>query len=218
MSIKNINDLEIFVCACDAYAWIYPYFVHLAGKNLPLRYTLFTETIEGPNFIPVGPGRWDERMKRCLSLLNSRDVIYLQEDFLIQYVNVGLLEKAVQLHRKHNTYITKLGKNYEFKTYLWPAQLDTLKVYIQDVYDKYLLSHQPVAIFDREFFLESLSELTPDASSHEIIGSNWMRSNGRLGVFCVGETHYPNRSDIFTIDHAIRKGELICKLPSLDRD
>lgn len=204
---------QIFVCACDRYAWIYPDFIRLAAANLPEQYVFYTEEYIDDhiyNILPVGRGLWYERMLRCLNRLTARDVIYLQEDFLIKSVNMHLLEEAYWFHKKKNAHITKLGNNYEFKTHKYPARIDEHQIYIQDINDEYLMSHQPVAIFNREFLISTLSELTPDASTHEIKGSQIMRERGQGKVFCVGEANWPkNYSDIFHIEHAIRKGEVL---------
>lgn len=211
---KDISmSYQTFVCACDKYSWIYPDFIRLADPHIAYSYIFFTEEYEDDDYrvVPVGKGLWYERMLRCLTRLTARDVIYLQEDFLIKSVNEHLLEEAYCLHKKKNAYITKIGNNYEFKTCKYPTKIDQHQVYIQDIADVYLMSHQPVAIFNRQFLIDSLVELKPAGpSEHEIDGSKWMRASNKTRVFCIGESHYPkNYSEIFNFEHAIRKGKIL---------
>lgn len=147
----------------------------------------------------------------CLDHLESDDVIYLQEDFLIRDVDCDAVEEAYLLHKKKNAFITKLGNNYEFTTHKLGYKVGRHQVYLQNPNDEYLMSHQPVAIYNKEFLMRSLRELqSTNASAHELDGSKWMRANGLTKVLCIGESHRPkNYSEVFHFEHAIRKGELL---------
>lgn len=192
-------QLRAFCCAHTKYAWILPDFARLAAANFPF-----------PVDIYVGDSPWNVRMREILSSYDCRDVIYLQEDFLITSVNMGLVEQCYHFHKKKKAIITKLGSNYEFLGGTFVDTIDYHPVYKQNPSDEYLMSHQPVAIFNREFLMQSITDKTPDASSHEINGSKWMRKNNLTRVYCVGWNYRPvNKSDIFTFQHAIRKGKLL---------
>ncbi len=211
-----MNDVCIFVLACEKYKWIYPHFFHFANKNLfqNPEYTIpFYFFAEEPylEHTQVIPGeKWGDRFWATLSILSKyKNVIYLQEDFLIKSVNIDIVKECLDLHNRHNNHITKLGNNYEFKTYKFPDRVGCFDIYKQYKEDIYLMSHQPVAIFNREFLLSTISEDTMDASSHEINGSKIMRETKQTKVMCVGESFNPNKSIIFEIEHAIRKGELL---------
>lgn len=191
-------DLKVFCCACTKYKWILPDFIKLAQANLPL-----------PIDIHVGDERWDIRMRGILEGYTCRDVIYLQEDFLITQADMNSIERAYKLHVDKNAIITKLGNNYEFQTAYYPAHINGHPVKWQTRFSQYLMSHQPVAIFNREFLLSTISEETYNASIHEIKVSDWLKGDNRK-IFCVGEGHYPkNYSDILTFEHAIRKGKVL---------
>jgi len=206
----KITGLDVFVCGFDGYAWIYEHFQRFAQQNLPLEYSFFSEQTEGLGIIPIGKGDWRERMILCLDRLYSRDVIYLQEDFLIKNVDIDLLQEAYKLHVQSKALITKLGRNYEFNCVQIPGRVGPLEIYLQNPSDQYLMSHQPVAIYQRRFLIETLNtEKTPCASTHEINGSQIMRKRGETKVLCMGPTFRPNRSIIFEIEHAIRKGILL---------
>lgn len=206
-------SFQVFVCACDKYNWIYPDFIRYANSNLPYEYSFWTENIydENHNILPTYREKWYERMLYVLNILKCRDVIYLQEDFIILSVDKEVIEESYNFHKRKNSLITKLGNNYEFRTYPYPERIGRFSVSLQDKNDEYLMSHQPVSIFNREFLIASLEGVRPDGpSKHEILGSNWMRACGSTKVFCIGESHRPkNYSEIFHIEHAIRKGEIL---------
>jgi hypothetical protein len=210
-----MKDLAVFVMACDKYEFIYKPFFYFAKKNLPLPFYFFTEGISGKDYTPIGDLAWNERLDCCLQLLNSySDILFLQEDFLIKNVNMPALEAAYDFHKKKKAQITKLGNNYEFNCSPIGKSIYGLSVYLQNFADEYLLSHQPVAIYNREFLLQTISEKTDNASMHEWVGSNIMREKGFNKVFCIGPKFNPNKSLIFEIEHAIRGGKL---LPAAER-
>lgn len=204
---------QAFVCACDKYSWIHDYFLYYYYKNTPenLPIKFFTEEIYGEDKHPIGSGSWYQRMLRCLAHLECDDVIYLQEDFLIKSVDKDIIDEAYGFHKAKKAHITKLGNNYEFRTYSYPCNIGPHEIYLQDINDEYLLSHQPIAIFNKSFLVNSLECLEPTGpSEHELDGSHWMRKNGTTKVFCVGDAHRPkNYSEIFNFEHAIRKGEIL---------
>src|ERR1700723_705946 len=124
-----LDSCAIFVCACKRYEWIYPYFYHFAVENLPFSFKFFDEN-------DAGGGSWNERMIFCLNSLSEyRDVVYLQEDFLIKYVDQQAVERALDIHRKYKANITKLGNNYEFRNTSFPDEVCGLSLWLQDVND-----------------------------------------------------------------------------------
>jgi hypothetical protein len=209
----NKDEICIFVLACGKYEWIYKYFWYFAEKNLfPYIGNIpFYFFVESGNGCVITGKNWGDRFKKTLiSLTEYKNVIYLQEDFLIKYVDVDSVLAAIELHNTYDNYITKLGTNYEFETYPFPEKINNLQIYRQRINDEYLMSHQPVSIYNREFLLETITEQTDNASAHEIIGSKIMREIGKTKIMTIGPKFYPkNKSIIFEIEHAICKGELL---------
>ena len=205
-----MNDLIIFVLACDKYEWIYRHFFRFAFDNLPLKFLFFTEKLFGNVFIPLGKLPWNERLTLALKYIEDFEhCIYLQEDFLIKNVNIKILEKAYEFHKRKKAYITKLGTNYEFNVVSTGEHIEGLPIHIQNFEDEYLLSHQPVAIFNRKFLLDTISKKTDNASMHEWEGSRIMRANNWNRVFTIGPKFNPNKSLIFEIEHGLRGGVLL---------
>ena len=104
-----MNDLIIFVLACDKYEWIYRHFFRFAFDNLPLKFLFFTEKLFGNVFIPLGKLPWNERLTLALKYIEDFEhCIYLQEDFLIKNVNIKILEKAYEFHKRKSFALPRL--------------------------------------------------------------------------------------------------------------
>lgn len=196
---------------CDKYEYMYKHFVRFARANFPLNIKYFGETIPFPDeeTTLLGEAPWNDRFRWALNSINTPHVAYLQEDFLIKSVDMEALIGAYELHKKYKAHITKLGTNFEFTVSRFPEIILNHQVYLQNAADTYLLSHQPVCFFSREFLLSTITDKTTDASLHEIEGSHIMRTTLQTKVFTIGQPNNPNKSDIFTIEHAIRKGVLL---------
>lgn len=218
------------VCqACDRYESIFKTFLdciepHLyhEEKNTGQIYarTLFfaTEEIdvkrENVVNIKTGPGSWSKRLRTILEspeLSDYSDCLYLQEDFLITNIDWTTVNKAYQFHKFIDADITKLGRNHEFHTFGTQYKIRGHEVTKQREKDTYLLSHQPIAFFNKDFLLRTLVE-DCGPSEHEINTSK----NIPAEVYCVGKGYYPtNKSDIITYLHAVRRGELLPEAAAL---
>lgn len=165
--------------------------------------------------IKTGKGEWSDRLKIALNQIPEEHILYFQEDFIIEYVSKELLQQAYEIHHREND-ITKLANNYEFTTIRIHNKfindgLQKLPLWHQDT-GLYLMSHQPVAFFNKKFLLSTLDK-SYGPSEHEMDISkqiNYQKSKIIPYIICIGNVYYPvNKSDIITIRHAIRKGQFI---------
>lgn len=178
---------------------------HLREKIL-----FFTEEVdfldEDVINIKTGAGSWSSRLKIALNnpLLNYyEDILYMQEDFLIKNINWDMVDRCYDMHIREETDILKLGNHYEFNTESI-GFINGLPVRKQRTKDVYSISHQPVALMNKYFLLNTLDgDFGP--SQHEIDGSQRHKAN----VFCVGNVFNPNRSEIIDYQHTIQRGEII---------
>ena len=164
--------------------------------------------------IKTGKGEWSDRLKIALNQIPEEHILYLQEDFIIQNINKSLLVQAYDIHSREND-ITKLANNYEFTTRKINNKfVDDGIIKLPIVYQNtglYLMSHQPVAFFNKQFLLSTL-EKSYGPSEHEMDISkqiDYEKSRMIPYIMCIGNVYYPNKSDIITIHHAIRKGQFI---------
>lgn len=109
MEVKKMlmDNCSLVVSSCDKYetAW-YPYFelIKKYWKDRPKKIYLITETKiythEGFDIICINAGTkctWSERLYRCLSLINSKYIIFSLEDFyLLGKVKSSQLEKCYE--------------------------------------------------------------------------------------------------------------------------
>ena len=207
----------VVIHSCDKYSWILPEFFSHFNKHFPfeLGWPVYfcneeADILTTAKHIKAGTGSWSVRLKYILEMIEEKDILYIQEDFFLQYCNVEWLQKAADLHMRHKSNITKLGSNYEFTLTgpfmdieFGPHASAELPIYIQES-GLYMMSHQPVAIFNKEFLLSTLTE-DCGPSEHEINTSKKMQGMIKPPI-CIGQVFCPNKSQIFTIHHAIYKG------------
>ena len=109
------------------------------------------------------------------------------------------------LYKFHNDYGSDITKTGSFKTF------SLLKTSVENIYAQkygyYLMSHQPVAIFNKEFLISTLSE-EQNASEHEMYWSERIKENS---VFCFGKNEFDHQmfNSVFGYKHVISKGNII---------
>lgn len=210
----------VIVHTCDKYSYILPEFLE-AYKKFNLHKLLTTYiTTEEKTFsdndvinIVTGNGEWSDRLNIACKQIPNEDIMLMQEDFIIQNINLNVINAAFNFHKQFQSHITKLGAFYEFKVYNTGLYCYDLKypVWIQEN-SPYMMSHQPIAFFNKSFLMETLK--TPySAWEHECRITEKINNNdyGNIRIYNIGQIHYPNRSDIIDIYHAIRKGQYVKK-------
>lgn len=212
---KKFNNIAVAIHTCDKYYFILDEFFNLFEKYFPINYFdifLSTETLEYKKpyitNIITGVGSWSDRFNKFLQTFQHQHFIYLQEDFLIQNVNTYLLDLAILVHQELNSKITKFGSSYDFSLYEY-GSIENIPIYLQKD-GNYIMSHQPVTLFEKQFFLDTIQN-QHDCWSHELDVTKEI-SNGKYGniqAYCIGNIYIPNKSDIVTIHHAIRKGQYV---------
>ncbi len=209
----------VVIHSCDKYSWILPEFFSYFNKNFPfeLEWPIYfcneevdvITTLYNRKHIKAGTGSWSARLKYILENIEEKDILYIQEDFFLQYCNTEWLQMTANLHGSIKSNITKLGSNYEFTlegpfTHDFFNKIDCeLPIYLQRS-GLYMMSHQPVALFNKEFLLSTLTE-DCGPSEHEINTSKKMQNMEKPPI-CIGQVFCPNKSQIFTIHHAVYKG------------
>src|SRR3990172_4480560 len=166
----------ILIHTFDGYKWCWPYFYHCFKQHCaplfqwPIYFCNETETVtfKGMKQIKTGHGAWSTRLQHALDHIPERDIIYMQEDFLITHCNIEALVSAYNIHLSEECNITKLATNHEFFVRLLGMNvIDGLPLYKQPTKSPYIMSHQPIAIFQRTWLSSTLSE-PMDASQHEL--------------------------------------------------
>jgi len=208
-----MNSYAIVCQGCDRYSFIFKYFLDAIRPHLNEKKIFFcTEEIDVEDEcvinIKTGPGSWSKRLKFILEheLLRDFDtVLYCQEDMLIKNIDWNTVNKCYEFHINNYADITKLGKNFEFRTFPATHAINGHPVCRQVLGDTYLVSHQPISFFKKEFLLNTLEGQEFGPSEHELLSSQRFDPN----VYCVGNSRNPNRSLIVDYVHAIRQGELL---------
>ena len=208
----------VILHSCDKYHYILDEFFehfeeHFPYKDFTVYHITETKRYNRPytHNISIESGSWSERFTLALKEIPEDNFVYLQEDMIILNVDGPAVMGCVALHEmnlKNNFYITKMGAFHDFRLSCTDYYLlDKYPVWIQ-VEGSYVMSHQPPAIFNKEFFAQTLQR-EHDVWTHECEVSDEINAEkyGQVNVFCVGNVFYPvNKSEIITSHHAIRKG------------
>lgn len=212
-----MKNMSILIHTCDDYSWTWPIFFSCLNKHWDYRWPTFFAAekeycyLNKGAYIYTGKHEWSERLKIALEYIETDHIIYLQEDFWTLKIEYNYLEAAVDFHINQGAHITKLGTNYEF-TYDKISMMGRLPVHKQKIGSPYVMSHQPIAIFDKEYLLKAIDMYNKPCGPSEFEeGVTRLINSGRLhtSAYCIGPMHMPNQSNIWTIEHGVRKGELI---------
>lgn len=204
----------IVIHSCDKYNYILgDFFKHFKKWPEFYNYNIYLTTEKLPyqenNVVNIMTGdfSWSKRLAIALEQICETDFILFQEDFFVTYFDPLFLEKAILLHHKYDCDITKLASFHEFNLTEIHDSVENLPVYEQRG-GTYIMSHQPPAIFKKQFMLKTLYEAL-DPWQHECQISDEIKADkyGDVRVLTVGNIHRPNKSEIITIHHAMRKGQ-----------
>lgn len=210
----------ILIHSCDKYNFVLPEFFRRFKKfNLDKKFETFL-TVEDEVFtssdittLRTNFGPWSERLAVAVKYIQADNIILFQEDFFVINVDYKALEGALSLHTQNKAHITKLGSFFEFNLedagFAIEGENAAIPVYKQKG-GMYVMSHQPVAIFNKKFLFSTLDEHR-DPWEHEIKTSEEINAGkyGEVNIFTVSNIHNPNYSDIITTHHAIRKGMFV---------
>lgn len=204
----------VVINSCDKYEFILDEFFSHLEANFPYQYFDIYHITENSSYskpythtIITNESCWKRRFMAGLGEIKSDNFIYLQEDFLVLNSQHDVIVNAINMHESiSELVITKLGTNSEFQVDFTGYCLNNHPIFCQFTGD-YLMSHQPVAIFDKEFFIDTLKDID-NPWSHECDISKKIDNldYGIKEIWCIGQIYKPNRSDIIRIHHAIRKG------------
>lgn len=211
----------VILHSCDKYHYILDEFFEHFEEHFPYHDFTVYHITEQKSYtrpythnISVGSSSWSERFTIALKDIPEDNFIYLQEDMIIFNVDAPAVMGCVVLHEanvENNFYITKMGTFHDFTLMPTNYQLAyKYPVWLQ-AEGPYVMSHQPPAIFNKEFFLKTL-EREHDVWTHECQVTDEINSGkyGQINVLCVGNLFYPvNKSEIVTSHHAIRKGAYV---------
>lgn len=216
----------VILHSCDKYHYILDEFFEHFEEHFPyMDFTFYHITETQPYVKPYSHNivandkSWSKRFKLTLKEIPEDNFIYLQEDMIIFNVDGPAVMGCVVLHEaniENDFYITKMGAFHDFRLSDTHYQLAyKYPVWLQ-VDGPYVMSHQPPAIFNKEFFLSTL-EREHDVWTHECEVTDEIKDGkyGTVNVLCVGNLFYPvNKSEIITSHHAIRKGTYVKYDPS----
>jgi hypothetical protein len=164
------------------------------------------ELQNGIKHIKTGIGSWSSRLRNILEQIEEKHILYIQEDFFLLNCYGPLINEIYKLHNQHSLDITKLASNYEFTLNRIDSPFDGVNAY-QQMPGLYIMSHQPVAFFNKKFLLNTLFDGDYGPSEHEIESTkNFIEEQNMPKILCLGPIMNPNKSLIFTIHHAIYKG------------
>lgn len=210
-------NTALIIHSCDKYNYILPEFFEKFNQFKPdiekLGIPVWLTTEEKPSElcanILTGKGEWSTRLKFAINTLPSsvKNIILFQEDFIVKKIDTKSIEYAIEVHDAFDYQITKLASFYEFS--LIPKGYTFLENPIfQQKGGHYTMSHQPVAIFNKDFLLSTL-ETPNDPWHHECKVTEEINAGkyGEVNICTIGKIYNPNKSDIIDIHHAIRKGE-----------
>lgn len=209
--------IAALIHTCDKYSWTWPIFFSCLNKSWDYRYpTYFTNEVVdydcGKAFqIKTGEGPWSWRLRHALESIEADHIIYLQEDFWTKYIEHYYLNAILNVHVSYGADITKLGTNYEFSVDKI-ATMGHLPISEQRKNSQYIMSHQPIAIFRKQYLIDVLDYRSiPEGPSEFELGVTEDINNGKIETksICVGSIYIPNRSTVWAIEHGVRKGELI---------
>lgn len=161
--------------------------------------------------IKTGHGEWSDRLRIALSNIPEKCVIYLQEDFLIQYVDSLQLINAINYHLENCNIITKLGTNDFFDTIKTTTYHCNFEIIEHVPGSIFVMSHQPIAIFDNEFMRCTCPYPPVSARTHEYIATDALNNMREIfhNVKILSNNH------IIEYIHCIADGELIVNLEEI---
>lgn len=208
-------SLGIIIHTCDNYSFIWDKFIqHFNNHQFTNHYPVyFCNEVQSVSFtgiqqIKTEIGSWSDRLKIALNVIKEENILYLQEDFIIDLVNHIILKKCINFHTLLDNDITKLGSFVEFTLKEKPLDIDGLPIYYQKPSSKYIMSHQPPAIFKKSFLLSTLNE-SMSPWEHECgISDKINRGEINCKSFCVGHIQN-NCGEIIQYRHALRGGKYI---------
>jgi len=200
-------DLALLVHACDKYSFVFKRFLKafdIFNLNIPCYFSTESTNIKSKKFenINTNENVWSLRLNQSLLKIKEKNVVILQEDFIVNSFNENLF---CDLYKFHNDYGSDITKTGSFKTF------SLLKTSVENMYAQkygyYLMSHQPIAIFNKEFLISTLNE-KQNASEHEMYWSEKIKENS---IFCFGKNEFDHQmfNPVFGYTHVISKGKLI---------
>jgi len=200
-------DLALLVHACDKHSFVFERFFKafdIFNLNIPCYFSTESTEIKNSRFenININENIWSLRLKEVLLKIKEKNIVLLQEDFIVSSFNKNLF---CDLYKFHNDYGSDITKTGSFKTF------SLLKTSVENIYAQkygyYLMSHQPVAIFNKEFLISTLNE-KQDASEHEMY---WSEKITDKNVFCYRKNEFDHQmfNCVFGYKHVIQKGKLI---------
>lgn len=118
-----------------------------------------------------GVGSWSDRLTNLLTKIDSKYVLYVQEDHWPYIIpNFG---KFLDLVQKYDLLRLQIAENHRYYT---TYERDGLHFF--DLKSKYLVSHQP-SIWDRKFFLQQIQyNETPWINEYE--GSKRLKNDHKI--------------------------------------
>ena len=200
-------SLSLLVHACDKHSFVFERFLKSFSNfnlKIPCYFATESTSINHEKFknINVNEPIWSKRLKIILNSIEEKHVVLLQEDFIIKRFDKHLFMSLYDIHNQYDIDIMKTGS---FPTF------SLNKTSFKNIYAQnnglYIMSHQPIAIFKKEFLLSTL-DIEQNASQHEMYWSEKIKDKK---VLCYGLNHLEHQIDneVFGYEHVIRQGKLI---------
>lgn len=200
-------SLALLVHACDKHSFVFERFLKAFDHfnlNVPCYFATESTNVNSERFknINVNERIWSTRLKKVLSFISEKNIIFIQEDFIINHFN---RDAFLELYHFHNDYDVDITKTGSFPTFSL-KRTSILNIYAQNS-GQYLMSHQPIAIFKKDF-LESTLDIEQNASEHEMY---WSEKIQDKKIFCYGLNYSEHQMEnrIFAYNHVIRQGNII---------
>lgn len=207
----------IILHSCAKYHFILDeFFQHFEQHFLYEDYDIYHITERIPYYkhyttnIVLKDESWRDRFVKALDQIQCETFLYLQEDMLILHTEPEVIAGAFRIYhdvKDQGCVIIKLGTFHDFTLNQTAFDLSGHPIFIQNN-GPYVMSHQPPAIFNKEFFIKTLYK-EHNVWTHECEVSEEINNGiyGNIFALCIGRPYYPvNKSDIITSHHAIRKG------------
>lgn len=135
----------------------------------------------------------------------------MQEDFLIQKVDHILLSDVVNWHVKNNNLITKLGNNQFFSTTDTSEVLFGAAVLKHCDNSNFIMSHQPIALFNTAFMVHTNPDPPVSARMHEYVATHALSSMPDI----IDRIKIVQHPGVIEYTHCIADGKLIVDLDNL---
>jgi hypothetical protein len=200
-------SLALLVHACDKHSFVFERFLNAFeyfNLDIPCYFSTESSSINNKKFknININESIWSKRFKLVLNNIQEKNIVLLQEDFIVKYFNKELFLSLYNFHNEQDSDITKTGSFPTFSL----KNTSYKNIYAQNN-GHYLMSHQPIAIFKKEFLLSTL-DIDQNASQHEMY---WSEKIKNKKIFCYGLNHLEHQmnNEIFAYEHVIRQGKLI---------